>query len=26
MSSLPGWVTQLEGGDGFAEMVEVLLS
>jgi HAD superfamily hydrolase (TIGR01484 family) len=26
MESLPGWVTQLEGGGGFAEMVEVLLS
>jgi HAD superfamily hydrolase (TIGR01484 family) len=26
MESLPGWVTQLEGGGGFAEMVDVLLS
>jgi HAD superfamily hydrolase (TIGR01484 family) len=26
MESLPGWVTQREGGGGFAEMVEVLLS
>jgi hydroxymethylpyrimidine pyrophosphatase-like HAD family hydrolase len=26
MSSLPGWVTQREGGGGFAEMVDVLLS
>jgi HAD superfamily hydrolase (TIGR01484 family) len=26
MSSLPGWVTQLDGGGGFAEMVDVLLS
>ena len=26
MESLPGWVTQREGGDGFAEMVAVLLS
>ena len=26
MESLPGWVTQHEGGGGFAEMVEVLLS
>ena len=26
MESLPGWVTQLKGGGGFAEMVAVLLS
>ena len=26
MKSLPGWVTQREGGGGFAEMVDVLLS
>ena len=26
MESLPGWVTQREGGGGFAEMVDVLLS
>jgi hypothetical protein len=26
MSSLPAWVTQQEGGWGFAEMVAVLLS
>jgi hypothetical protein len=26
MESLPGWVTQCEGGGGFAEMVDVLLS
>ena len=26
MESLPGWVTQREGGGGFAEMVAVLLS
>jgi hypothetical protein len=26
MESLPGWVTQREGGSGFAEMVAVLLS
>jgi hypothetical protein len=26
MKSLPSWVTQREGGGGFAEMVAVLLS
>jgi hydroxymethylpyrimidine pyrophosphatase-like HAD family hydrolase len=26
MESLPAWVTQLDGGGGFAEMAEVLLS